>query len=145
MIKIVRLIKLFFFQLRKQMTLSVTLIEGADVPKSDLIGLSDPYCILSIKGKGDQQTSKYIDNTKTPVWNDNFTFFVENKNQILHIDLMDKDIPPKKDDLLASIDIPISEFPVGESLEKWYNLQCAKGVKGTPRIHLDVTLSKGKY
>lgn len=126
------------------MTLSVFLVEAADVPKSDLIGLSDPYCILSISGQPDKQTSKYIDNTKTPKWNETFTFFVKDEKQSLHIDLMDKDIPPKKDDLLGSIDIPISSFPPGQEIEKWYSLPPASGIKGTAKVHLLVIFNKGK-
>lgn len=126
------------------MILSVTLIEGANVPKADLFGLSDPYCILSIKGKGDEQKSKYIDNTESPQWNDNFTFFVDNQNQILHIDLMDKDLPPKKDDLLGSVDIELSQLTIGKTEEKWYNISCAKGIKGNPKIRMEITLIKGR-
>lgn len=125
-----------------QMNLSIFLIEAADVPKADWIGLSDPYCILSVSGNPETQKSKYIDNTKTPKWNESFTFFIEDDQKSLTILLMDKDIYPKSDDLIASIEIPISSFPPNKEIEKWYTLKCADGIQGNPKIHLQVTLQK---
>ncbi|KAK8896215.1 Protein Aster-C [Tritrichomonas musculus] len=124
------------------MTLYVFLIEGSGVIKSDLIGKSDPYCVLSISGEPDKQQSKHIDDCHEPKWNDSFTFFVKDTSKSLHIEMMDKDIPPKKDDTLATLDIPISSLPVNKEIEKWYSMTPTKGRQGSTKIHLQISYSK---
>lgn len=121
------------------MTLYVFLIEAADVIKADLIGKSDPYCVLSISGEIDQQKSKVIDDCHNPKWNDSFTFFVKDTSKSLHIELFDDDIHPKKDDKLATLDIPISSLPKNNEIEKWYPMTPVSGRVGTTKLHMQIS------
>ena len=66
----------------------VNLISAKDLIKSDIIGLSDPYCIVKI---GNQiLKSKVIKNNLNPHWDEKLMFSWDGKSPLI-INVMDKD------------------------------------------------------
>jgi len=68
--------------------IEVRLISAQDLIKADTLGLSDPYCILSI---GNQTfKSKCLKRTLNPQWNEKFMFSWDGKAPLV-INVLDKD------------------------------------------------------
>lgn len=120
--------------------LHVRLVGAKDIPKMDLFGKSDPYCIISTLSTGMNFKSSVKKNTKTPVWNEDFHFPVQNpQSEYLNIDMYDKDV--SKDDKMSTFRLALSTLPFGIVVDMWYDLLPVSGVKKAGQIHLVLHLA----
>jgi len=86
--------------------LEVTIICARGLMNADVIGLSDPYTLIEIKGKPDvKHKTKVIDNNLNPVWNEQFKILNFDIGDVLELSVWDKDMWPKKDDLLGRLSL----------------------------------------
>jgi len=82
--------------------LRVSLIQGRNMKKMDLLSQSDPFCTLRVDDRPDtQQKSKFISNTIAPQWNEEFHFTVtggeKDRPKTLNIECWDQDMGDSKD------------------------------------------------
>lgn len=109
----------------------VHLIEAQNLMSTDTIlqGKSDPYVILRVGTR--MHTSRVIDDTLNPKWNEMFEFVVhEVPGQELEVEVFDKD--PDKDDFLGRTKLDLGDVMTSRVLDKWFPLNDVE--KG--KIHL---------
>ena len=112
-------------------TLKVILLEAENVPKMDVIGWADPYCLFQLAGQKEIQKSKVINNTKHPIWDERFEFKLQNKNRdILHILMKDKDAMSADDDV-AKVEIPLTPLNPNQPVLHWFPMIPVKGVEAS--------------
>lgn len=107
--------------------LYVDLVAGRKIPKKDLVGESDPFCILRLANDDSQeQYSETVQNSRDPVWKETHWFRV-NKDDKLVIDCYDSD--PVGKDFIGSKIFNVSEFFNGSikpNEQVWYPLKDRK-------------------
>jgi len=111
-------------------------VEAADVPKADLVGKTDAFTKLGLKGGELTQKTKTIDNSYSPNWSEKFVLYLNDpKNDIFMIELWDEDV--KNNDIISKLEIPIGKFEQGKVVDDWWTLQPAnKHFKEGGRIHI---------
>jgi len=82
--------------------IKISLIQGRNMKKMDVLSQSDPFCTLRIDDRPDtQQRSKFISNTVAPQWNEEFHFTVtggeKDRPKTLNIECWDQDMGDSKD------------------------------------------------
>jgi len=82
--------------------IKISLIQGRNMKKMDILSQSDPFCTLRIDDRPDtQQRSKFISNTVAPQWNEEFHFTVtggeKDRPKLLNIECWDQDMGDSKD------------------------------------------------
>lgn len=88
--------------------LVVNIKSARHLPKMDMIGSADPYCIVSLGGN-EQRTNK-ITNTLDPDWNDSVQLQVTSVAQSLLVTIMDWD-RLSKDRVIGLVRIPAGRLP----------------------------------
>ena len=106
-------------------SLRVAVIKGDQMPKMDEFGDADPYCIVRF-GKSEERTPTVFQSLE-PVWESNdggneFIFDVRSLEQNIVVAIWDED-ENDADDFMCEVSIPISELPVGEVTEAWYDCE----------------------
>ena len=92
--------------------INLVVVKANNLSEADFMGKSDPYCVVKVGGT--TNTTKHIDNTCDPVWNETMQFFVPSKPESIAFDLWDKD-NIGKDDFLGTSEFKISDqFETGE-------------------------------
>ena len=123
------------------MQLHVRVVEATDVPKMDIFGKADPYCLLQLSSSKEVRKTKVCETTYTPVWNQEFHFPVVNQaTDVLHILMKDQD-RGSADDPISKIEIPLMTLVQGYVTDKWYDMQPVKGVKKGGRLRLVLHLA----
>lgn len=126
--------------------LTVEVLEAKDLIPMDSNGLSDPYVIL--KCEKQQEMTKVIPETLSPVWNEEFTFKIESGDSELQIIVMDKDIG-LKDDFEGEVKIKLSTLKDQMKHDQYFNLsgnpQAINGNCGKIRLSLHWIWSKTRY
>jgi len=82
--------------------IKISLIQGKNMKKMDILSQSDPFCTLRIDDRPDtQQRSKFINNTVAPQWNEEFHFTVtggeKDRPKSLNVECWDQDMGDSKD------------------------------------------------
>ncbi|KAL5482015.1 hypothetical protein EMCRGX_G022294 [Ephydatia muelleri] len=75
--------------------LTVTLLDGTDLPAMDENGFSDPYCKISLGSQ--KYKSKVKFKTLNPKWKEEFDFRVFEGDDTLNIEVWDRDFPSADD------------------------------------------------
>eukprot|EP00897_Mesotaenium_endlicherianum_P010184 jgi/Mesen1/9194/ME000591S08514 len=133
-----------YLELRPMGYLDVQLIEAKDVPKTDVIGKTDPFCFLYVRQKeGVIKRSSTKKKTLAPVWNEGFYIEVEDEeSQALTVRLMD-DESIEKSEFVGSAELPIKQLQAGKPNDLWLKLaQDPKNPnQGKPcgSVHINVT------
>ncbi|OHS93774.1 hypothetical protein TRFO_11575 [Tritrichomonas foetus] len=124
------------------MKLHVKVVEANDLPKMDLIGKVDPYCILQMGTSKKYEKTRVINSNYNPVWNETFSFTVgEQLSDLLHILVKDHDTIAK-DEAISKLMIKLSDLPFGIVTENLYNLMPVGNVKKGGKIRLVLHLCK---
>ena len=124
------------------MQLHIRVVEAAQVPSMDVVGKSDPYCVLKLSTSNQEWKTTVKDNTLMPIWNEIFSLPVSSSmNDILTVMLYDKD-NVSSDDLISTIDIPVNGLTPGKVLDKWYKMNPAKGNKTGGQLRLVLHLDR---
>lgn len=117
------------------MKLHLRIIEADNIPKMDLIGKADPYCIATLSESHDSDKTEYIDETYTPRWDKVMTLNVATIAESVLFEIKDHD-KVGRDDLIGSYKKNIKKFPPGIVTDEWIQLEAAKGVKKAARLHV---------
>jgi len=106
----------------------VDLVAGRKIPSKDLVGQSDPFCILRLaKDDNQEQYSETIQDESAPVWKE-VHWFRATKGDSLIIDCYDSD--PVGRDFIGSKTFPLAEVFNGSIKQKdpqWYMLTSKSG------------------
>ncbi|KAK6182627.1 hypothetical protein SNE40_010269 [Patella caerulea] len=119
-----------------QGVLRINIIEAKELKKADIglggKGKSDPYVKFSVGAQ--KFSTKVIDNTVEPVWNEFYEAIIDVANgQLLTLDVFDKD-PGNKDDPLGSLAVDISQVYSEGVMDEWLPLEDVK--KGLVHLNL---------
>lgn len=122
----------------------VACVEALDVPKMDVVGLSDPYCLLSLTTDAKRQKTEVIDNTLHPVWGQKFRFIALTLDAVaLDIQMFDQD--PGADELISIGKVEsLQQFLTPNGTDVWVDMTPAKGVKKGGRVHLCIKVSQNE-
>lgn len=121
--------------------LHVRVIEAKELPKMDTFGKCDCFAILQLNTSRNIQKTRVIPGTYTPVWNEDFHFPLEDITiDTLTVFLKDDD-KGSSDDPISLIKIPVSQFPAGDVVDKWYSLTPVKGVKKGGQVRLKIQIA----
>ena len=94
--------------------IELEITKAIDLPKSDLIGKSDPYAVVNFDG--DKLKTSTAKNTQNPEWNQKFHIPIdENGPHDVRVDIFDSD-KLGKDKLLGSVNIDIPDVINGNPL-----------------------------
>lgn len=123
------------------MQLHLRVVEARGLPKMDIIGKSDPYCLIQISGTRRIERTRVINNNNDPVWNQEFHFPVSNPQQTLCILVKDQDTI-SADDPISRLDLSLATLYPGQVSDQWFDLIPVKGVKKGGSIHLVLHLAQ---
>ena len=118
----------------------IKVVEATDIPKMDLFGKADPYCILRFNDKKKCRT-KTIDNTYKPVWNEEFHFEIEDLMTDHLVILIKDEDTGKSDDPISKLVLNLADFEPNTVIEKWFSAVPVKGVKKGGKIRLKIHIS----
>ena len=116
--------------------INIHLMDGYDIPNTDLIGKTDPYVRLKLNDQEFVHKTKVINNTLNPCWNETITLYSLCQEISLQIELRDE--ATGKDPLIGTKDINLNELKYGEIKEITEELTPAKGMKKGGKIHFYV-------
>ncbi|KAH0793633.1 C2 domain containing protein [Histomonas meleagridis] len=119
-------------EVKPQLALHVRVVSAKDLKAADANGKSDPYVIVKLGNE--QRKTKPIQNTLSPVWNEEMHFVPVTPDQEISFQVMDEDI--LKDDKLGRVVVKLSDLKVGQILEKDYKLEDVKTGMMTIVLHL---------
>ncbi|KAL9539038.1 hypothetical protein PS6_011371 [Mucor atramentarius] len=99
--------------------LTVNVIEARNLHKEDLAGHNDPYVELWFD-EDYKQRSESVKNTENPVWNQTFTFNIEegSSKHKLYFKVLDKD--------------------KGNAIDTWAKLPAKLGLTSHGEVHFDI-------
>ena len=117
----------------------VHIMDGYDIPKTDLMGKTDPYLRIKLNDQEFFQKTNVIDNTLTPLWNETFTLYSLYSNPSIQLEL--KDDGPGKDPIIGTKNIELNYIAPGEIKEITEELIPAKGMKKGGIIHLYIQIT----
>eukprot|EP00249_Psilotum_nudum_P005353 c18796_g1_i1 orf=488-1900(+) len=112
-----------YLQLKPVGQLEVELLEAKELSKQDIFGESDPFILIYIRCKqGCIKTSSIKSNTHSPVWNEKFTFDVEDlETQKITLKVLDDD-QFKPADLIGIAELPLNQFKPNQQHDLWVDL-----------------------
>jgi WD40 repeat protein len=120
---------------RNGMALDIKILEGLDLPVADFGGSSDPYAVLTVRDTKskvvlDKLKAKTTVHKKTlnPQWNERFYLEGLSIDQELVVSIYDNDIL-SSDDLLGSVNIPLSGLTVNKTVSLLVPLRLDDGVE----------------
>ena len=116
----------------------VHIMDGYDIPNTDLIGKTDPYVRIKLNDQEFVQKTKVINNCLVPVWNQTITLYSLYSNPSIQIEL--KDEATGKDPLIGSKEIIINDIEAGKIKEITEELIPGKGMKMGGKIHLYIQI-----
>ena len=123
------------------LTLHIRVVEAKDVPKMDVFGKADPFCILQLTSSRQLVKTKVIKSTYTPFWDETFHFPVKDVvDNILQIVMKDADAG-SSDDPISKLNIQISTLEVDKVTDKWYPMIPYPSVKKGGQIRLCIHLA----
>lgn len=118
----------------------VKVCEAMDIAKVDRIGKSDPYIEVGMLSDIATQHTKHLDNTLTPQWYEEFSFYVTNYDSDILKFLM-KDEGSTRDSKMASLELPLSQFERCSIYEEWFDMTPAGNVKVGGKLKLQIQIS----
>lgn len=117
--------------------LSVTVVEARNLHKEDLGGHNDPYVELWLDEDYKQRSGVQKD-TENPVYNETFTFNIEegSSKHKLYFKVNDKDVAGK--DKIGDGKLDIAEAFQGQPIDTWAKLPAKLGLTSHGEIHFIV-------
>eukprot|EP01112_Ceratiomyxa_fruticulosa_P019037 TRINITY_DN6167_c0_g1_i1.p1 TRINITY_DN6167_c0_g1~~TRINITY_DN6167_c0_g1_i1.p1 ORF type:complete len:704 (-),score=129.97 TRINITY_DN6167_c0_g1_i1:139-2250(-) len=119
----------------------VDILEGKELPNLDVIGQSDPFCVLRVEGRDDicKQITSVKNGTLNPVWKETLWAQV-NPNDEIVVDCWDQD--PVGKDFIGNVRFKANDLLLNEIGKegKFYPLQNPKLKNGAGQIKLAFTL-----
>jgi hypothetical protein len=123
--------------------LTVEVAQAKNLPRMDLLGRCDTYCVLIISGDGKQSvySTTVIEKNTNPEWNETFSWLISSKSdRVLTITLMDKDTF-KSDDLIGCVYINLHDLPLDKEVNQWYAIENPGSAKSLVEAKIRLCLS----
>ena len=126
----------------QDLMLNVEVIEARKLPKMDLIGKADPYCYVWLSSRPtNRKKTKTVKKTYTPVWNESYSFPVQDMAvDVLKVQMYDWD-RTSKDDPISTLDVELKTLKIGEVKDEWFDMTPVKHVKKGGQIKLKLHLA----
>ncbi|GMI84388.1 SYNAPTOTAGMIN HOMOLOG E, synaptotagmin 5, ARABIDOPSIS THALIANA SYNAPTOTAGMIN HOMOLOG E [Hibiscus trionum] len=104
-------------------TLDVKLVQAKDLANKDMVGKSDPFAKLFVRPlRHKTKTSKTINNTLNPIWNEHFEFIVEDAStQHLTVRVFD-DEGLQAPELIGCAHVALKDLEPGKVKDIWLKL-----------------------
>lgn len=117
--------------------LTVNVIEARNLHKEDLAGHNDPYVELWFD-EDYKQRSETVKNTENPVWNQTFTFNIEegSSKHKLYFKVLDND--KVGEDKIGDGHLDVSEAFKGTPIDTWAKLPAKLGLTSHGEVHFDI-------
>jgi Ca2+-dependent lipid-binding protein len=113
----------------------MTIVEAKGLPKMDVVGKSDPYCVVSLLGGPLSFTTSVKPNTLEPTWNETGQFLLTNPLvDVVQIKLFDKDV--SKDDPMGTVRIELNHYMNRQLNDAWHAITPEKSGKQGGQIHV---------
>eukprot|EP00884_Botryococcus_braunii_P003299 jgi/Botrbrau1/12970/Bobra.154_2s0020.4 len=104
-----------FLESRVRGVLEIQLKGAKNLAARDVWGTSDPYAVLTVGPSS--HTSKVVDRSLDPEWDESFVLFVRNpEKDLLRIKVNDKDLIGSDDGIGYAV-IPLRAFKIGEQVD----------------------------
>lgn len=118
--------------------LTVRVIEGRNLHKEDFAGHNDSFVELWLD-EDYKQKSETVKNTENPVWDQTFTFNIEegSSKHKLYFKVLDKDIGDT--DKIGEAKLDVAEVFKGQPIDTWVKLPALLGLSSHGEIHFDVS------
>jgi Ca2+-dependent lipid-binding protein len=117
----------------------VKVIEARDLPNTDIIGKSDPYCLLTLVNAPAVFKTTVKKDTLEPHWDEETEFVLTHPAvDILHVLVRDEDLVV--DDDMATLNVPLARFADLQADESWYPMTPAKGVNKGGELKLRIQI-----
>ncbi|KAI9275998.1 C2 domain-containing protein [Sporodiniella umbellata] len=115
--------------------LTVTLVEARNLHKEDIAGHNDPYVELWLDDEY-KQRSEVVKDTENPVWNQTFTFNIEEGSSLhkIYFKVIDKDLVDS--DKIGSGSLDVSDAFKGQPIDTWSKLPAKLGLTSHGEVHL---------
>ena len=133
----------FSKSLRPLCQINVHIMDGYDIPNTDIIGKTDPYVRVKLNDQEFVQKTKVINNTLNPCWDQTIKLYSLCEKISMQIEL--KDEATGKDPLIGTKDIDLSELKYGEIIERTEELIPAKGMKKGGKLHFYIQQSSEPF
>jgi Ca2+-dependent lipid-binding protein len=119
----------------ERVSVRMTIVEVKGFPKMDLVGLSDPYCIVTLLSGPLSFTTSVKSNTLEPKWNETGQFLLTNPIvDVVLIRLFDKDL--SRDNPMGSVRIDFNHDMNKQINDAWHEIKSEKVGKQGGQIHL---------
>ncbi|KAI7898568.1 C2 domain-containing protein [Cokeromyces recurvatus] len=120
--------------------LSVTVVEARNLKKEDFAGHNDAYIEIWLD-KDYKQRSETIKNTENPVWNQTFTFNIEEGSSLhkIYFKVLDQDIADT--DKIGEGHLDVSHAFKGQAIDTWSKLPAKLGLTSHGEVHFIVQFS----
>jgi Ca2+-dependent lipid-binding protein len=120
--------------------LTVRLIEGRNLHKEDTFGHNDSFIELWLD-KDYKQKSDVVKNSENPVWNQEFTFNIDegSSKHKLYFKVLDKDIADS--DKIGEADLDFTKVLKGQPVDTWVKLPALLGLSSHGEIHFDLSFA----
>jgi len=122
---------------------NIHIMDGYDIPNTDIIGKTDPYVRIKLNDQEFVQKTRVINNTLNPCWDQTLTLYSLCEKVSMQIEL--KDEATGKDPLIGTKNIDLSEIKYGEVVEMTEELIPAKGMKKGGKIHFYIQQSSEPF
>ncbi|KAI5517567.1 C2 domain-containing protein family [Trichomonas vaginalis G3] len=127
----------------ENLLLKLTVVNATKLAAMDKGGKSDPYCVLTINGEGQQYKTEVVKENRSPEWNQDFQIPLKShENDKLCLACYDWD-EHNDHDLIGQYELPLKEFPLDTPVEKDLALEkknAHRKERGT--VHLKFTIVK---
>ncbi|KAI8099690.1 C2 domain-containing protein [Halteromyces radiatus] len=118
--------------------LAVTLYSGSNLKAADFFGTLDPYISFHVDNihNASLSESKAIEDTNNPKWNENHFILINNLNQSLYFQVMDRNFG-RKDAPVGVANLELKEFEI-DSIMEGKNLVVLRNGKSVGELKADV-------
>ena len=117
-------------------------VEALDIPKMDVVGLTDAFCNVRLSTENVQQVTEVIDNSLHPIWDSRMTFITPTLEGVA-LDIEMKDQDPGSSDLISVTRLEqLQEYLGDQGFDFWIDMTPAKGVKKGGRLHIVIRVSR---
>jgi len=118
--------------------LQAKFIEAKDLPKMDLNGKADPFCVVKLGGI-EQGRTRIIKRTRTPVWNETIKVPIleSQKNYNLEIEVWDWD-KVSSNDFIGTATVDLATLQDLKEQNKWIKITNESKKKPRGELHLSL-------
>jgi len=123
--------------------LTVEIAQAKNLPRMDLLGRCDTYCVLIISGENKHSvySTTVIPKNTNPEWNETFSWMISsNSDRVLTITLMDKDTF-KSDDLIGCVYINLHDLPLDKEVNQWWPIENPASARSLSESKIRLCLS----